>query len=378
MRKVLHYTDSVGFGGAEKMLLTLMQGLQGRQWRPVLLFHAESGEQPFAEEARERGIEAVPLPPRAAESGMKRAVRLAWVIREYRADIFHAHLPWALRCTHGLAAAFLARVPRRVATQQLFAPIENRRKLQRQGAVARLVDRYIAVSHTMAAQLRACAIPARKVIVVHNGIEVERFDRPGDPHFRASLAGGSNRPLVLTLARLDWQKGLGYLVEAAAEVPEAVFVVAGEGMERERLAAEVERLGLGERFRLLGHRSDIAELLAACDVVVLPSLFEGLPVSILEAMAARKPVVATAVNGNDEAVVDGVTGLLVPAADPERLAAALRRLLADPALARRLGSAGYNRVEDRFSARAMVAGVERLYAELLDGRGARRPSLARS
>ncbi len=199
---------------------------------------------------------------------------------------------------------------------------------------------------------RSCGV--RNVRVVHNGIDVERFDRPSDLALRSTFTGGTERRLVLTLARLHWQKGLRHLIAAAAEVPEAVFIVAGEGEERPRLEDDVTRLGLGHRFRFLGHRTDIPDLLAACDVVVLPSLFEGLPVSILEAMAARKPVVATAIEGNDEAVADGVTGLLVPPADPSSLARAIRRVLGDAQLANCLAAASRARVEQQFSARAMV------------------------
>ena len=290
---------------------------------------------------------------------------LARMLRSLQPDIFHAHLAWGLRCTHGLLAAFLARVPR-VATQQLFVRSASRRTRCRQLAWSTIVDRYIAVSTAMAAELRRSVLRARNVRVVHNGIDIERFDRPSDRALRSTFTGGTDRRLVLTLARLHWQKGLRHLIAAAAEVPQALFIVAGEGEERSRLEDDVTRLGLGHRFRFLGHRTDIPDLLAACDVVVLPSLFEGLPVSILEAMAARRPVVATAIEGSDEAVDDGVTGLLVPPADPCSLARAIRRVLGDPQLANRLAAASRDRVEQQFSAEAMVSGVEHVYLELLE------------
>jgi glycosyltransferase involved in cell wall biosynthesis len=117
--------------------------------------------------------------------------------------------------------------------------------------------------------------------------------------------------------------------------------------------------------RFLGHREDIPQLLATCDLFVLPSLYEGLPLSVLEAMASRKPVVASKVAGNDEAVVDGWTGMLVPPMDGTALAGAIETMLADQRMAVRFGEAGRKRVAQMFSAEAMVRGVSDIYDELM-------------
>ena len=174
-----------------------------------------------------------------------------------------------------------------------------------------------------------------------------------------------SRPVVLTVARLDEQKGHRYLLEAAAQIPEAQFVLAGDGPLRTSLEAQARSLGVEERVKFLGYRSDIADLLADCDVFVLPSLYEGLPLSILEAMSAGKPVIATHIGGTDEAVIAGETGLLVPPANPTALAAAIRSVLTDRPLAQRLASAGRARVEQEFSATKMVQQVMDVYDELL-------------
>ena len=126
---------------------------------------------------------------------------------------------------------------------------------------------------------------------------------------------------------------------------------------------------MADRVHFLGFRSDVPDLLAACDIFVLPSLCEGLPLAILEAMAAWKPVVATAISGTDETVVHGVTGLLVPPADPAALAGAIQSLLADPEASRRLGLAGRARVAREFLVETMVARVEAVYQELLGPHG---------
>ena len=202
--------------------------------------------------------------------------------------------------------------------------------------------------------------------MVHNGIDAEGHPVPSSDGLRARIAGRSDRPIVLTVARLDSQKGHPYLLAAAAEIPHAVFALVGEGGEQAALESQARALGIADRVRFLGHRDDVPELLAACNVFVLPSLYEGLPLSVLEAMAAAKPVVATAIDGTGEAVVDGVTGLLVPPADPVRLAGAIRGLLADGALASRMGEEGRARVRREFSLRKMIEGVTGVYDELLE------------
>ena len=175
----------------------------------------------------------------------------------------------------------------------------------------------------------------------------------------------SDRPVVLTCARLHSEKGHIYLMQAAKLVPEALFIFAGDGPERGRLEEFARETGVDGQVQFLGHREDIPELLAACDVFVLPSLHEALGLSILEAMAATKPIVATVVGGIPETVIDGVTGLLVAPRDPKGLADAIHKLLSDGALAARIAEAGRRRAAECFSSEAMVRGVTRIYDELV-------------
>jgi glycosyltransferase involved in cell wall biosynthesis len=264
-------------------------------------------------------------------------------------------------------AAAAARVPAIVATAHLVNDIAPLRGRITRRLAAACTGRYIAVSKGVARRLRErCSIPEEKIRLVYNGIDAERRPRHGTAGLRAQLAGHPDRPIVLTVARLDPQKGHRYLLAAATEVPEAVFALVGEGGERVALENQARTLGVAERVRFLGHRDDVPELLAACDLFVLPSLYEGLPLSVLEAMAAAKPVVATAIDGTTEAVVHEVTGILVPPADPGRLADAIRGLLTDVPLATGMGQHGRTRVSREFSLRAMIDGVTRVYDELLE------------
>jgi len=365
-RTVLHFTDSDQFGGTERALLQVLAGLDRSRWRPVLLHRPESGLAPLLQEARHLGVELRTVPQLRGAQGWARLPALVQQIRRERAAVFHAHLTWPLACRMGLLGAALARVPAVVATAQLFVdlPPSGWTTMQHR-VVSACVDRYLAVSRQVAAQLRErFGVRADKITQVPNAVALDRFPRAVSPA-PARPTDPAVPHTVLTVARLDPQKGLHDLVAAAALVPEARVMVVGEGPERPALETEIARLGLGDRVHLLGFRSDVPDLLAASDLFVLPSLFEGLPLSILEAMAAGKPVVATAIGGNDEAVVDGATGLLVPPGDPQALADAIRALLRDPERRRRLGEAGRRRAEAEFSATAMVRRIAAIYDELL-------------
>jgi glycosyltransferase involved in cell wall biosynthesis len=361
-RTVIHFTDSSGFGGAEQVLLISMAALKLEGWQPVLMYHASPGIAPLIESAAQLDVELWPVP--RMPDGLQGARRVWPFSRELRArrpDVFHAHLTWPLACKFGLAGAIMARVPAIVATVHLYVefPLDLSIFVQQRMIVAG-VGRYVAVSHEVAQRLiHKLHWPARKIQVIRNCVSATTECATHQPIERAG------RPIILTVARLDEQKGHRYLLEAAAQVPEAQFVLAGDGPLRTSLEAQAHSLGVEERVKFLGYRSDIADLLADCDVFVLPSLYEGLPLSILEAMSAGKPVIATHIGGTDEAVIAGETGLLVPPANPTALAVAIRAVLTDRPLAQRLASAGRARVEQEFSATKMVQQVIAVYDELL-------------
>jgi len=369
-RRVVHFTDSAGFGGAERQILTLIEHLDRDQWDPVLAHHGSPGIQPLVEGARALGVPHVVLDPMPdGLAGARRVPATARALRGLGADVLHAHLTWPLAAKWPLAAGVAARLPAVLATVQLYLPFQATRATLFQHRVLSLrVGRYVCVSRFVAeACIAHVGWPPGRVSVVHNGIDPGPWEQGDAAAGRLALGDGEG-PVALTLARLDPQKGLEVLIEAAAQTPGVQFAIAGDGPERPALERQITRLGLDGRVRLLGRREDAPDLLAACDLFVLPSRFEGLPVSVVEAMAAARPVVATAIGGTDEAVVDGETGLLVPAGDAGALARAVARIAGDGGRSAAMGAAGRERARASFTASGMAAAIAGIYRHLLGDR----------
>lgn len=361
-QRVVHYVDSDAFGGSEEAALHLLAALDRARWEPVLLHHPEAGIQRVADEAARLGIRAHVV-PRPAGNRITGMIPLWRALRTERPAIFHAHLSWPFACKSGVRAAWLARVPAIVGTAQLYlAPAGGRRPPLVLGLYRRIIAVSEEVKRRYAMELR---VPARALVVVRNAIRVPAAVPMRNAELRAALVEGRPDFVVLTPARLHPQKGHTYLLQAAVQVPDATFVLAGDGPLRAELEAAARDLGVAGRCVFLGQRADVPALLAAADLFVLPSLFEGLPVSVLEAMAAERPVVATAIGGTDEAITSEESGLLVPPKDPAALASAIRRLQADPPFARRLAAAARTRVEREFSSEATARNVMRVYDEVL-------------
>src|SRR6266536_2128589 len=368
IRNVVHFIESAQFGGTEQMVLHILAGLNRGHWQPVLFHHPEAGLTPLFERAKSLDVRLRPIPRvRGRRSLVTWLPRFIKELRAERPAVFHAHMNSPFACKDSLIAAVLARIPAVIATAHLFGelPVSHFAYAQ-QRFLAAGVDRYLAVSHEVARRLhQAFHIPTRKITVVHNGIPLPTIDVPANTALRRTWMRGTDRAIVLVTARLDKQKGHRYLLHAASLVPKAVFVLVGDGPERASLEAQARALGLSDRVTFLGYRDDVGDLLTTCDLFVLPSLFEGLPLSVLEAMAAGKAVVATAIGGTDEAVDQGHTGLLVPPGDPVALAAAIEKVLSNPKLARRLAAAGKARVHEHFSADVMIQKVTNIYEEIL-------------
>jgi len=234
----------------------------------------------------------------------------------------------------------------------------------------RLLSRVICVSGpTRQAHLDELGRDPRKCVVVHNGIDLDRFSPSiaGDG-VRAEFGLPESTPLVGTVSRLgEERKGVRYFVEAAAQIaaahPDARYLIVGDGHLRPALEARAKSLGIAERIIFTGERKDVARLLAAMDIFVIPSLYEACQYSLLEAMAMGKPVVATPAGVAPDVVMDHETGLLVPLADSAAIARAVTELLEDRALAAHVGGRARELMAGDFSVGAMLDNIARVYAE---------------
>jgi len=370
--RVLHVIDTLSSGGAERYFATILPELtrSGRVESVVRVGGDWKANPALVEQVREHAIDFSFIGARGLWDpefvrGTGRAAR------RHDVDIIHAHL--ALSMASSRIAASVLRKPH-VATVHLapFPRVEEKlRRTLSDGLTARLSSRVIGVSpQTVDAYGRAFAVPAsrrRVILTVPQGRALpEDFDRRAA---RAALVHREDARIVLTVCRLEERKGLAELVEAAAALRERLpalrVLIAGTGPFESRTRELIAAHGLEEHVHLLGYREDVGVLLAAADAFCLPSHLEGLPVSILEAMQAGTPCVATPVGGTPHVVRHEETGLLTPARDPAGLARALERILTDDDLVARVTANAERFVDEHCRPEVVAAQHADLYDELL-------------
>jgi glycosyltransferase involved in cell wall biosynthesis len=331
---------------------------------------------PLLENLKGRGIAVREFHPAGGldtPAGLYQLIRLTRFLRRERFDVVHTHDLWTNLM--GVLAARMAGVPAIVSSRRDLAHFDwyqgRRRNWLRRiqnlsGAVLAnatpIRDALIAEDGFAPAKLR----------VIHNGVDTEKFRRGARDRERL-FPGTQNQTLVVVVGNMHSDvKGHPWLIAAAPavlqEFPRTKFIFGGDGDARPGFEAQVGKLGLQSSFKFLGRRSDIPDVLASCDIAVLPSRAEGLPNAVLEYMAAGLPTIASRVGGNAELIQDGMTGLLVPPEDSQALAVALLRLLRDPELSRRMATAGQKVAVENYSFERLIREVDALYTELLNRR----------
>ena len=285
------------------------------------------------------------------------------LLRHERFDVVHTHA-WGTLC-EGWLAARLAGVPHVVHGEH--GTMETRaRNLQVQRFVWGRVDRVLSVSERLADRMaREVGYPRERIQTIHNGLDPAQWAAGNRNQTRAALGAASNEVLVLAVGRLVRVKNHAMLLTAFARARtdgvRCRLLIAGDGPLKPQLESLVRSLGIDADVTLLGERRDVPDLLAACDVFVLSSDSEGMSNTIIEAMAAGRPVVATDVGGNPELVADGETGVLVESGSAAAMAAAIAALATDCATRERMGAAGRDRACREFAVSRMLADYERLY-----------------
>ena len=361
MKTILHLIETSGPGGAEKMLMSLVENLNQKKYRSVICLLKDGW---LNTQLRQRGFETVLIPQaKGLDPGwVYRCVRL---IRQKQIDLLHAH-EFNMN-VYSCMASWLSNVPSIATVHGKGYYVDRWRRRLAYRAVASFSFRMVAVSQDVRRFLiEQVGVKSDNLVSIYNGIDQKCFLRSEDGmQVRKDLGISDTVPVIGTIGNLYPVKGHIYLVKAAAHVvkrfPEAVFVFAGRGALLSELQQEAGRLGIESHVRFLGFREDIPPLLQAMDIFVLPSLSEGLPLSLLEAMASSKPVIATNVGGIPEVIVNEETGYLVPPMDHEHLASRMILLLGDKAKAQHLGRNGRNRVCEKFLLEQMVSAYEDLY-----------------
>ncbi len=366
--RIAHLIECDGPGGAERMVADLARELQEAGAHNLVLLPA-NGEGWVAQQLAGSGV-AIEYFRLDRPVSFKCARWLTAVFRRYRIALAHCH-EFSM-AVYGAWAAWQAGVPHVVTMHGgRYYAHRLRRRVALRAAIA-LGGRIVAVSHELARQLRRDLwLPASRITTITNGV---RYVPAARSTLREELNLASEDRLVLAVGNLYPVKGHRFAVEALALLrerhPNVYLAIAGRGETAEALRTQAEELGVARRLHLLGLREDVANVLAGADVFVLPSLSEGLPLALLEAMLSGCPIVASDVGEVRNVLADGEAGVLVPAGDAPALATALDKLLAAPTCARELATRASRRASLESPISRMVARYAAVYDSLLHQRGA--------
>jgi glycosyltransferase involved in cell wall biosynthesis len=382
--RVMRVIARLNIGGPAIHTILLTAGLDPARFESTLVTGVEAAyEGNMLDLAEQKGVQPLIIPELGREISPLRdwvtLIKLYRLFRDWRPDIVHTHT--AKAGTVGRLAARLARVPVVIHTfhghvfHDYFGPLQARAFIRIERFLASLSDQIVAVSEGQRRELAAYGLASLdKIAVVPLGFELDALLKCESlrGQLRRELGISEGTPLVGIVARLAAIKNHRLFLDAARLVveagQEAVFLVVGDGELRAELEAYVAELGLAERVIFTGWRRDLPRIYADLDVVALSSLNEGTPVSLIEAMAAARPVVATRVGGVPDVVFDKESGYLVQSKDTEELARGLLDLLRAPDRAGEMGLAGRAAVHPKYASETLLANVEKLYLEWLKGR----------
>jgi len=373
--RVLEMIDKPSLGGGQIHIISLAKGLDREKFDIAV---CSKGGGALEDELRRERISHFPAPFR--KNGWRQNVRgIASVLEKHKPDILHTH--GGVAGLYGRWAARKSRTPIIVHTLHGIHYLHYRNLLLKRACIvleryfSRLTDALIFVSEADRKSGQQHKLSAeKKMVTLKNGIDFglyQQLDKGAKQEKIRELRLEGFQPIIGSVARLHRQKGLTYLVQAAQKVsqvfPGIKILVAGSGPLKEKLEAEVHRLGLENQMCFMGERRDIPQLLSLFDVFVLSSLWEGLPYALMEAAALALPVVATDVEGVREIIKPRESGLLVPPRNPEALAQSIITLLQDPEYASRLGMNLRRDVANQYGLSKMLAAMESLYLKLYQG-----------
>jgi sugar transferase (PEP-CTERM/EpsH1 system associated) len=363
---VLHLIQGLEIGGLEIMVVSLLERLDRSRYRPSICCYDSLGS--LSQGLSEKGI-GVHLLKRRPGIDYFYPFKLARYLKKSKTKILHLHNPTAL--FYGTLAGKIARTPCIIYTEHGRDFSSSIKVRITNGLLCKMLDRVVAVAECGKKYLvEHEGVNERKIFKIYNGIDSQKFGRTHSGKLiRSGLGLHDDQPVIGIVARLDAIKNHTCFIRAmkiiATRLPEAVLLIIGDGLLRTELESLTANLQLQDHIKFLGARSDIAELLSMLDVFVLSSLSEGLSLTLIEACAAAKPIVATDVGGNPEIVEHESNGLLVPSDQPEDLAKAILEILSHEVKARLMGEKGRKKFEEEFTLDVMVKKYEDLYESCL-------------
>ena len=359
--KVLHLVTSLEVGGAQHGMLLGLPRFDSDQYEHIVCSIMDRMQ--MASQFREAGVEVRSLGlSRKTDIGV--VLRLRALLKEIRPDVLHTYL------LHGNILGRL--IGRLVGVPVLIGSERTIGQARKWGRLATRLTNPLTDAVEVNSEIggraieRDLGVPSEKIELVRSGLDLSVFSSASRrDELRSEFGVTADQHLIVYMGRLRTVKGVEYGIRAFAsaleQLPNIRIVLAGEGDQRNFLSSLVSKLGISEQVDFLSVRNDVPELLSAADSVLMPSLTEGFPRTAIEAMAAGKPVIATNVGGTPEAIIDGETGILVPARDSDALASAIVRLVGDSDLQARLGAAGRERAAQNYSVDKYVSRLDEMY-----------------
>jgi len=373
--KIMHIAGSLNYGGAEIFLVSLLKNLNRERFDITACY--VSGGGPLESELTASNIEVIKLPALTRMNLPLCFYRLFRIVKIYKPDIVHTHLfePGVL----GRTVARVIGVPVIIAHEHGMTLWKRKPHIMYEKWANRFTDMRVAVSEDIRQnRISREGTAPEKIITIPNGVDTVYFDPSRWPPAasRAELGLGMDIPIVGTVARLTPVKGLHYLLEAVREIswhiPNVALLIVGDGPLRGGLEQRSRKLGIGDRVIFTGYRSDTAKMLATMDIFVLSSIKEGMPISLLEAMAMQRFIVATRVGGIPEVIQDKISGVLVPPSDPHQLAKAIISSLENRERRNSIAVNARKRAVECFSIKTSSKRIGELYLHLWEARKRRR------
>lgn len=362
----MQITHDLAIGGLQQVIVNLCRNIDRSRFDVTLLCLRKLG--PFAEEIEQLGIKVLLLPQKEKRTDYLSFFKVGKILKLEDTQVIHTHNTQPL--IDGTLGALLTNGKQRVIhTDHARQFPDKRRYMFAEWCMSHFVYKMVGVSDQTTRNLHQYEkIPRKKLMTIQNGIDNLRFQVTIDTQAKRQVLGiRSTGPVIGVISRLEKVKGITYLLRAMPAVleriPSATLLVVGDGSEKDSLEAEAKQLGIWQNVLFTGPRHDIPEVFQVLDTYVLPSLSEGLPIGLLEAMAAGCPVVASNVGGIPSVITHAANGSLFPAGKPEKITEALLALLARESLRNKYSKNGRSTIKTAFSAQLMARQYEKLYSD---------------